>query len=156
MSSELIYSYCDNARRLLRRRYKRESDEMIEDLVADSVCKAIEKLGTLRDPNLLEYWFLSIVHNHAKNTLMRRRMLTQLKDLDIVIDPRNDFDREGLERILISRLTGKQLKVVWMVLIECMSLVEIAKLCGWNYDTTKANWRHGWFKIKDELKEWYE
>jgi RNA polymerase sigma factor (sigma-70 family) len=134
-------------------RYGRDK-HWCRDVVADAVVRMAERASQLGDESRLKGWFYIIAHNMAKNAL--RRDKRDAMETDGVYDPRvmGHFDMRDIEDILTKRLEGKQLRVVWMRLVEGVPLVEVSRMYGWNYDTTKANYRHGWLKVSAELLEY--
>lgn len=129
--------------------------EWCEDVIQTAMLKMVERSHQLQDPSKVKGWFYIIAHNVAKNEMNRDKRFREL-DFEQSHDPRvrSNFDMTDIELILTKGLDGKQLKVVWMRLVEGVSLVEIAKMYGWHYDTTKANYRHGWLKVSKDLLEY--
>ena len=109
-----------------------------EDVVSDSVEKALRALTSLRDPALMKTWFLRIVINTAKNHLQRRARVLPVEDdlLEELAGPEEPPPDLDLDQIL-SVLTPDERVIIVLRFYEEYKIREIAEMLGLHESTVK-------------------
>jgi RNA polymerase sigma-70 factor (ECF subfamily) len=108
-----------------------------EDMVQSAAVKAMQKLGQLKQPELVVEWFASITRNACLD-LLRNKMLgaqTPLEFASEVRAPRSGFDetRFDQQRLLVAAigtLPEKQSIVIRLRFLEDCDIPEIAERLG--------------------------
>lgn len=120
--------------------------EEARDIYQDTVVKAYEQIGRLREPERLRSWWLSIALNSLRSLGRRQR-----PDLHERVPDRADEDaeapgerleaREDLERLRteLAALPPRQREVCRLRLVDGLSHTAIAELLGITADASRAN-----------------
>lgn len=123
-----------------------------EDAVQDALARALEKLGSVRNPEAAEAWFLQIVTNQCLRVLRRRRLrqkllapfgaaappdwISDLPSADILLDRRGDL-RRTLEHL--DDLPPRQRAAVVLRYGRDMPVGQVAELLGVSPATAKTH-----------------
>ena len=103
-----------------------------EDILHDGFIVALTRLGSLRDPDCIEYWLATIMKNLSLQFLHSRDVAQVLHDLPEIEDTpelESVIDLDVLES-LIKKLPEGYQKVFRLAVLENKSHKEIAKLLG--------------------------
>ena len=126
-----------------------------EDVVSDSVEKALKALPSLREPALMKTWFLRIVINTAKTHLQKRARAASMEDTlwddlaDLEEPPPDDLD---LEQVL-ELLTPDERVVIVLRFYEEYKIREIAQTLGLHESTVKKRLYRALRLLKSRLEE---
>lgn len=136
----------------------KQSYEWCEDIFSESIIKACEGIGSLRDEKLFKTWFWSICINCARNNLRLpiHKNHIEFKDLKVDADQYTiicDREHDIIIANVIAGLPEIQGLVFKLRYIDELSFKEIAILLDCPYNTAKANFRHGWMRVKPYLIE---
>ncbi len=106
---------------------------LADDLVQESLTKALIKSDQLRDPNAGEAWLYTILANCFRDHCRRVRETEPLDDVDLINDttPENETSQQEVVhsvRRAIAKLPEGQRQVVTLVDIEGFSYVEVAQI----------------------------
>lgn len=139
------------------RQYK-QSDEWCEDIFSDSTIKAVEAVGTLRDPKLFKTWFWSICINCARNNLRLpiHKNHIEFKDLKVDADQYiiiKDMEHDIIIDNVIAGLPHIQAVTFQLRYVDELSFKDIAEILNCPYNTAKANFRHAFLRVKPYLIE---
>ncbi len=110
-----IFSHYEHLFKVAYRVVKNTEDA--EDVMQNSMIKAISKLDQLEDPDKLKSWLTTLVRNHALRYLRDKKKFVEV-DLDSIPapevegNPYADFNEKLKERI--SELSPKQREVMEM------------------------------------------
>jgi RNA polymerase sigma-70 factor (ECF subfamily) len=104
-----------------------------DDLVQETLIKAMQRIGQLRDPKAGEAWLYSILTNCYRDHFRRRRETEDIETLEL---PHNDTPERGVGqsqivekvRAAIARLPEGQRQVVTLVDLEGFSYVEVSQI----------------------------
>lgn len=126
-----------------------------EDVCQDAWVRALEKLDSVRQPELFAHWLLQVVRNtaHNRRVYQKRRAATQLDDLpaSAQADPRHDPDARDLGKHLedaLAQLNETQREVVLLHDLEGWEHREIAQALG----LTETNSRQNLFQARKRLR----
>jgi RNA polymerase sigma-70 factor (ECF subfamily) len=116
----LAYAWCHNA-------------ALADDLVQDTLTKALQKAGQLRDQNAQDAWLFSILANCYRDHFRRTRDMDDIDDVELSHDlsPETETMRDQVVdrvRAAIARLPEGQRQVVTLVDLEGFSYVEVAQI----------------------------
>ena len=116
----LAYAWCHNA-------------ALADDLVQETLAKALQKAGQLRDPAAQDAWLFSIMANCYRDHFRRGREMDDVDEMELSHDvsPESESLRgEVVDRVraAIARLPEGQRQVLTLVDLEGFSYVEVAQI----------------------------
>src|SRR5664279_1794341 len=125
-----------------------------EDVTHDSVVRAWQSAGSLRDPAAFEAWFDRIVVNACRDRIRRNRRVRFVElpaeDGRPVADPfKALLDRDEVLR-LIRRLSPDDRVVMVLHYWADLPLTEVAKRLGWPVGTVKTRLHRALEAMRDE------
>lgn len=140
-----------------------------EDVVSDSVVKALKALDGLREPEYLATWFHRIVINTAKSALLKRGRMIPYDPQDeqniALFDEHlrseddnliNPTDNEAISDLpfseLISLVNPAGREIIVLRYLEDKSLQEISELLEINLNTVKTRLYRGLAQLKQQLQ----
>lgn len=127
-----------------------------EDVVQDSLIKAMTSLDQLRDPAALEAWFLRIVATTCIRTLRRRRVrrafarIVGLGGEPVAPPAAVDADHVKLLRA-IDQLPAKQKSALVLQHGHDLGLDEIARVLGISVETVKTHLKRARETLRAQL-----
>lgn len=109
------------------------SAALADDLVQETLAKALRKSGQLRDPNAGEAWLYSILSNCYNDHFRRLRVTEEIDNNTLTHDftPEKESSQQEIVhkvRLAIAKLSEGQRQVVTLVDIQGMSYVEVAQV----------------------------
>lgn len=116
----VAYAWCHNA-------------ALADDLVQETLTKAMQKSTQLRDPKARDAWLFSILTNCYRDHFRRQRDMDDVDDVELTADSTPEQDNGQLQiiekvRAAIARLPESQRQVVTLVDLEGFSYVEVANI----------------------------
>ncbi len=126
-----------------------KNPSLSEDVVNDSVVKAITKISTLKNEEYVKAWFFRIVANTAISYLRKEKKIVN-SDKDVPVDD-NHADLSFFS--MISNLDVKYREVVVLRFLEDMSLKEIAIVLNEKENTVKTRLYRALELLRVEIKE---
>jgi RNA polymerase sigma-70 factor, ECF subfamily len=142
MEDEQTFLDCVNAhapslRRFARRLTRNHADA--EDVVQDTLIRALEKRGELREPGRLRAWLMAIVRtcwfNSRRGLRNRFEVLQGRRFPGVDLGPRGDLEREILDRSFtedllraLETLPDEWRETLWLREVEDLSYEEIAQV----------------------------
>ncbi|WP_198262474.1 RNA polymerase sigma factor [sulfur-oxidizing endosymbiont of Gigantopelta aegis] len=109
-------------------------DEMLaDDLVQDTLVKALLRLNQLKNPEVLESWAISILNNSWRDYLRRKKEFTDIDELVYCSDETPDYIHERERTInqvrhAVSQLPMGQRQVVALVDLEGMTYNHVSQV----------------------------
>ena len=106
---------------------------LADDLVQETMSKALQKSGQLRDPDAGEAWLYAILANCHRDHFRRQRETEDIDDAQLISDRTPERESGELQivrrvRAAIGRVPDGQRQVVTLVDIEGFSYVEVARI----------------------------
>jgi len=152
----------DSRGRLYRIAFAWCGDRMVaDDLVQETLERALQHQSDLRDPDRLDAWLHSILHNCWRQYLRRQRPDVELDDS--VLDPQSDVmgDVERMERIHAMRrailsLPVLQREVVTLVDIEGFAYAEAAEILNIPVGTVMSRLNRARQGLCRRLASWHD
>ncbi|HKK13473.1 MAG TPA: sigma-70 family RNA polymerase sigma factor [Gammaproteobacteria bacterium] len=116
----VAFSWCHNA-------------ALADDLVQETLTKALKSSSQLRDPGALDTWLFSILTNCWRDHFRRSRETVDIDDIPFVHDvtPEDEHSRHEVVskvRAAIATLPLGQRQVVTLVDLEGFSYIEVAEI----------------------------
>lgn len=134
--------------------YTKESASA-EDVVSESIIKALSSVETLKNPEFLRSWFFRIVINTALTWLRRERRMVYFsspEDMERILPGKEDSSDITITEF-IELLEPKYKTVIILRFFEDMSLQEIADTVGENVNTIKTRLYRGLRLLRMEMEE---
>ncbi|MBI1795466.1 MAG: sigma-70 family RNA polymerase sigma factor [Candidatus Eisenbacteria bacterium] len=122
----------------------------VEDLVQDVFLLALQRLGSLREPERFGGWLVMIARNRAVDFHRRRRDTVELAD--DVAAPGADADAEALGVLaVLRRLPEAYREPLVLRLVEGMTGPEIARRTGMTEGSVRVNLHRGVKLLRAQL-----
>ena len=127
--------------------------EKIDDIYQDCVEKVILKINTLEEESNFLTWYKTILRNasisHGKIGRKGWIKHIQFEESMGLVEIENNLEEDCIKlRQNIKRLSKKQKEVIEYIIDNEGTMVEAAKRLKINYNTVKANYRHGVAALK--------
>lgn len=106
---------------------------LADDLVQDTLTKALQRADQLREPAAQEAWLFSILANCYRDHFRRERDTVDIDDVELPHERSPEFEHQEHEivrkvRAAIATLSEGQRQVVTLVDLEGFSYVEVAQI----------------------------
>jgi RNA polymerase sigma-70 factor (ECF subfamily) len=144
-------------RRLYRIAYAwTHNTALADDLVQETLAKALQKSGQLRDPNAGEAWLYSILANCYRDHFRRRRVTEEIDENTITHESTPEKESSEQQVVLkvreaIARLSEGQRQVVTLVDIQGLSYLEVAQILNVPIGTVMSRLCRARHALKDLL-----
>lgn len=131
-----------------------KNSQAAEDVVSESVIKALSAIDTLKNKEFLKTWFYRIIINTAISRIRSEQKIIYIdsKDTDIYEKTFDDYSHITLNEF-IEKLDEKYKTVIILRYFEDMTLEEISKITGENLSTVKSRLYRGLKILKTEMEE---
>jgi len=131
---------------------------LADDLVQETLAKALRKSGQLRDPNAGEAWLYSILTNCYHDHFRRQRVTEEIDDNTLTHEstPEKESSEQQVVhkvRAAIARLSEGQRQVVTLVDIQGMSYMEVAQILNVPIGTVMSRLCRARYALKDLLED---
>jgi RNA polymerase sigma-70 factor (ECF subfamily) len=109
------------------------SPALADDLVQETLIKALQKSSQLRDPKARDAWLFTILANCYRDHFRRSRDMEDIDELELSLEatPESESSRSEIVakvRAAIGRLPEGQRQVVTLVDLEGFSYIEVAQI----------------------------
>lgn len=109
-----------------------------QDILSESVLRALSSLSTLKEPSKLKSWFYKIIVNTAHTYMHKeKREAAYLSEISIAEQTENGCFCGELSDLL-KVLSPKQRTLIALRFFEDMKLCDIADVLGMNLNTVKT------------------
>lgn len=131
---------------------------LADDLVQETLAKALTKAGQLRDPNASSAWLYSILANCYADHFRRLKTTEEIDDETLTHDatPEHESDRQqviGRVRAAVAKLSEGQRQVVTLVDLEGFSYVEVAQILNIPIGTVMSRLCRARLALREHLQE---
>lgn len=157
--SILVRKYQKPMLRLILRMTRELS--MAEDIVQEAFLKAYQNLKSFQGKSSFKSWIFQIGINTMKNKLRTQKFEhLPLESFEFaaemafeggVEEKMMKADLKGMISAEIDKLPPRQRAAITLRIFDDLSFKEIAEIMECPYDTAKANFRHGFLKLKEEI-----
>lgn len=159
MDKEDFYIYLkDNLDNIYRFAFSYVNDkETAEDVVSESVIKALDSIKSLKNPEYIQTWFFRIIINTAKTTFSKKKRIVLVESSDteyqeyILPDHFDDYSYINFYDMLDS-LTPEKRIVLVLRFYEDYKIKDIASILDINENTIKKRL----YSALEELKSKYK
>ena len=125
-----------------------------EDVVSESVVKALKSVNSLKNQAYLKTWFYKIIINTALSHIKKESKLVYLNpESSPTIEPFAEDYSSLSFRELIDKLEPKYKSIIILRFFEDMTLEEIAMTLEENINTIKTRLYRGLKLLKIEMEE---
>ena len=156
---KLIEYIVSNQEKFYRIAYTYVHDkECAMDVVQNSICKALEKYISIRNPEALNSWFYRILVNESVQYLRGSSFEIVSDPFEMVEDSFEEnyeeaFSEESELFQEIQKLPSEQQTVIILHYYEELTLKEISKVTGVNENTVKSRLYSALAKLQKNIKE---
>lgn len=150
---QLITQQLDNAYRFAYTYTKNQA--MAEDVISESVLKALKNIHTLKNPDYIKTWFYRIIINTALSYIKKEKHMLSLTVESVQSENpsfEEQFENMDLHEI-IEKMDEKYKTVLILRFFEDMTLQEIADTLQENINTVKSRLYRALSLLKIELEE---
>lgn len=147
--NDFINENIDNAYRFAYTYAKNQTDA--EDILNDSVLKAVRAINNLKDTAKIKPWFYRIIANTAITFLANRKktVFTDFSENETLLKTEDDYSAASVESI-IRNLPEKYKTIVVLRFCEDMQIADIAKVLNLNENTVKTRLYSALKKLETE------
>lgn len=139
----------DNAYRFAYTFVKNKPDA--EDVLSESVIKALKSLKTLKEEKYIKSWFYKIITNTAITHINRSKKIINVDFSQCGEIPQND--RTDLEFFdILKDLSLQDRSIIVLKILENMKFTEIAEILKLNESTVKTRYYKALKALKIELE----
>ena len=137
---QLTSFFVENQARFYRLAYSYlKNREEALDAVQTAVCRALEKMDSLQEPDALRAWFYRILINVCTDVLRRQKRVTLLPPEELYEGRYEDpLPADELLQRRVEELPLELQTVIKLRFYEELSLKEISEVTGWNLNTVKT------------------
>lgn len=133
--------------------YVNDKDSAL-DIVQNAICNALEKCGSIRNPNAIKTWFYRVIVNEALQYIRQNKKETvcdpqEMKE-PVYEEPAFSEQKEVYDKV--QKLPEKLRTVVVLRFYEELSLQEIADVTGENLSTVKSRLYKGLAELERSVK----
>lgn len=126
-----------------------------EDVVSESIVKALKSADNVKDISKLKPWFFKIITNTALNSIKRNSKLILFDELDNKKTYEDEYDITNFND-LIESLPKEYLEVITLRYFEDMKIKDIADILSVNENTVKTRLYKALKILKEDVEENYE
>ncbi len=116
-----------------------KNKEDAEDILNESVVKALRSINSLRDPEKIKPWFYRIIANTALTHIKSRQKIVYLEyeDMENLDSVTDDYSNLNFNE-LIEKLDPKYKSIIVLRFFENMTIQEVASVLDLNENTVKT------------------
>ncbi|MEA4974039.1 RNA polymerase sigma factor SigV [bioreactor metagenome] len=126
-----------------------------EDVVSESIVKALKSADNVKDMSRLKPWFFKIVSNTALNSIKKNMKIIPFENLD---DKNSYSDIYNISNLmeLIEQLPKDYLEVITLRYFEDLRIKDIAEVLSINENTIKTRLYKALKILKEDVEDKYE
>ncbi len=131
-----------------------KNPHIAEDVVSESVIKALSAIDTLKNKEFMKTWFYRIIINTAISRIRKEQKIVYIDstDNDIYEKTFDDYNYITINEF-IEKLDEKYKTIIILRYFEDMTLEEISKITGDNLNTVKSRLYRALKILKVEMEE---
>ena len=126
-----------------------------EDVVSESIVKALKSADNVKDMSRLKPWFFKIVSNTALNSIKKNMKIIPLENLDDKNSYSDIYNISNLNE-LIEQLPKDYLEVITLRYFEDLRIKDIAEVLSINENTIKTRLYKALKILKEDVEDKYE
>lgn len=152
--NEFIMQNMDGAYRFAYSYVKNHQDA--EDIVSQSIIKALSHIGSLKKSEYMKSWFFKILINTALSFLRKKKKVVYLahEDLD-ALGSSSDRYQDNDVKEMVGKLPERYREIIILRYFEDFTLQEIARTLDMNLSTVKSHLYKALklMKLEEEIKD---
>lgn len=145
-----IKNNINNAYRFAFTYMKNQQDA--EDVVSESVIKAIKYADNVKDVSKLKPWFYRIVSNTALNNIKKNTKVVPFEEIEDKNLYEDNYEISNLNE-LIEKLNEEYIEVITLRYFEDMKIKDIADVLGINENTVKTRLYKALKILKEDVED---
>lgn len=132
--------------------YAKNEDDAL-DIVHDAICKALSKIDSLKDIEVVKPWFYKILINSAIDHIRKNNKYVSITEEELINEYKADdvYSDIDLERAL-DRLPEEYKSIIILRYFEDMKIEDIANVLSENTNTVKTRLYKGLRRLKIKIK----
>ncbi len=132
--------------------YMRNKEDS-EDVVSESIVKALKAFGSIKDESMIKCWLYKIVANTALTSLKKRNRCIAVDTDEVAkISEEDDYSQMNFES-MINCLEEDKKAVLVLRFCDEMKFSEIAEVLEMNENTVKTKFYSALKKLGKEIEE---
>lgn len=126
-----------------------------EDVVSESIIKALKASDSVRDMSRLKPWFYKIVSNTAINNLKKNMKVIPFEELDDKNLYEDSYDISNFDEML-NKLPKEYIEIITLRYLEDMKIKDISDILSINENTVKTRLYRALKILKEDVEDNYE
>ena len=150
---EFIKGNIDNAYRFAFTYMKNQQDA--EDVVSESIVKALKAADKIKDTGKIKQWFFAIVSNTAITNIKKSQKVVPLYSMENDSACEDSYNISNINE-LIEKLPKEYTEIIVLRYFEDMKIKDIAEVLGINENTVKTRLYRALKLLKEDMVDDYE
>ncbi len=150
---KFINENINNAYRFALTYMKNQHDA--EDVVSDSIIKALRAADSLKDTDSVKAWFFKIVSNTAVSAIKDKKKVIPFEKFENEKSYEDSYSLSSIEE-MIEKLPKEYMEVIALRYFEDMKIKDIALVLSLNENTVKTRLYRALKLLKEDMVEYYE
>lgn len=150
---EFIKGNIDNAYRFAFTYMKNQHDA--EDVVSESIVKALKAADKINDTGKIKQWFFAIVSNTAITNIKKSQKVVPLYSMENDSACEDSYNISNINE-LIEKLPKEYTEIIVLRYFEDMKIKDIAEVLGINENTVKTRLYRALKLLKEDMVDDYE
>ena len=147
---KFINENIDSAYRFALTYMKNQHDA--EDVVSDSIIRALKAADSLKEPDRIKTWFFKIVSNTAITHIRKKQKTIPFDNMENGDMYEDSYSISNINE-MIEKLPKEYMEVIVLRYFEDMKIEDIAKVLDENVNTVKSRLYRGLKKLRLELTD---
>lgn len=126
-----------------------------EDVVSESIIKALKASDSVKDMSRLKPWFYKIVSNTAINNLKKNMKVIPFEELDDKNSYEDSYDISNFDEML-NKLPKEYIAIITLRYLEDMKIKDISDILSINENTVKTRLYRALKILKEDVEDNYE
>ena len=127
-----------------------------EDVVSDSIIRALRAADSVKDPERIKPWFFRIVSNTALTNIKKKQKVVPFESMDNNGDIYEDSYSISNITEMIEKLPKEYMEVIVLRYFEDMKIKDVAEVLNINENTAKTRLYKALRLLKEDMVEDYE
>ena len=126
-----------------------------EDVVSESVIKALKAADSIKDAESVKPWFFKIVSNTAITNIKKKNKVVPFESMENENSYEQSYNISNLNE-MIEKLPKEYMEIIVLRYFEDMKIKDISKVLDVNENTVKTRLYKALKMLKEDMEEDYE